>query len=102
MCDEAVDGCLAALKFISDSFVTIKPIKRLFTVLHADGSLLFFNEDSGNVTFCCNEMGIFGVNFNNIYLDNKFDEDDPNTFIFVRLLDWHIRFKSYKAIEKDK
>ena len=76
------------MKFISDSFVTSNLIKKLFTVLYADGSLLFFDEDSGNVPFCCNEMGIFGVNLNNIYLDNKFDEDDPNTFIFVRLLDW--------------
>ena len=70
--------------------------------MYADGSFLFFNEDSGNVPFCCNEMGIFGVNLNNIYIDNKFNEDDPNAFIFVRLLDWHIRFWKYKAIEKDK
>ena len=28
MCDEAVDGCLAALKFVPDQFVTSKMIKK--------------------------------------------------------------------------
>ena len=30
----------------------------------------FFNEDSGDVTFCWNGMGILSVNLNNINLDN--------------------------------
>ena len=32
--------------------------------------MLYFNEDSGNVVFPCNEMGILTVNLNNIHLEN--------------------------------
>ena len=80
MCDEAVHDCLAALKCIPHWFATSRIFKKLFTVLYADDGLLFFDEDSGNVTFCCNEMGILRVNLSNIYLDNTFDEDDPDDF----------------------
>ena len=68
MCDEVVDYCLEALKFIPDWFVTSQMIKELCTALYADDDLLFFDEDSGNVTFFCSEMGIFSVNLKNIYL----------------------------------
>ena len=40
MCDEAVDDCLAALKVISDWFVTSEMIKKLFTDLYADKNIL--------------------------------------------------------------
>ena len=54
-----------------------------------DGSLSF-NEDSGNVTFCCNEMGILNVNLNNINIDDTYyEENDPDTIILIRLLAWH-------------
>ena len=58
MCDEALDYSLTALKLIFDWFVTSKMIKKLYTALYADDGLLFFDEDSANVTFCCIEMGI--------------------------------------------
>ena len=58
MCDEVVDDSLAALKLIPNGFVTSKMIKKLYTALFADNGLLFFDEDSGDVTFSCNEMGI--------------------------------------------
>ena len=64
ICDEAVEDFLAALKFISGWFFTSKMIKKLYTVLYADDGLLFFDEDSGDVTFCCNEMGILSVSLN--------------------------------------
>ena len=65
MCDEAVDDSLAALKLI---IVTSKVIKKLYTALYADDGLLFFDEDSGDVTFFCDEMGILSVYLNNIIL----------------------------------
>ena len=65
MCDKAVDDCLPALKFVPDWFVTSKMIKKVFTALHADENIVYFNEDSVNVTFCCNEMGILSVNLKN-------------------------------------
>ena len=100
MCDEAVDDFLAALKLILDWFVTSKMIKNLYTALYADNGLLFFDEDSSNVTFCCNEMGILRVNLNNIKLDNNFDEDYPDNIILIRLLAWHSKFKKAKILKK--
>ena len=75
-------------------------IKKLYTDLYADHGLLFFDEDSVDVTFCCKEMGIFGVNLNNVNLDNNFDEDDPRTIILIRLLAWHRKFKKRRALKK--
>ena len=40
------------------------------------------------------------VNLNNIYLDNNFDENDPDTIILVRLLTWHSKFKKVKTLKK--
>ena len=34
----------------------------------------------------CNGMNILNVNYNNINLDNNFDENDPNTITLIRLL----------------
>ena len=57
MYDKAVDDSLAVLKIIPDWFVTSKMIKKLYISLYGDDGLLFFDEDSGDVTFCCDEMG---------------------------------------------
>ena len=93
MCDKAVDDCLVALKFLPDWFATSKMATKHFTALYADGNILFFNEDPGNVVFSCNEMGILNTDLNNVNLDDtNYEEDDPNTIIFVRLLAWHIKF----------
>ena len=81
MCDEAVDDSLAALKLFPDWFVTSKMIKKLYTDLYADGNIFYFNEDSGNIVFSCNEMSILNIDLNNINLDNNFEEDDPDTII---------------------
>ena len=54
-------------------------IKKLLTALCTDDNILYFNEDSGDVIFSCNEMGIFSVYLNSINLD-----DDPETIIHVR------------------
>ena len=101
MCDEVVDNSLAALKLIHDWFVASEMIKNLYTALYADDGLLFFNKDSGDVTFCCNEMVILSVNLNKINLDNNFDEDDPDTIILIRLLAWHSKFKKRKTLKKE-
>ena len=57
MSDEAVDDSLAALKLIPDWFFNSKTVKKLYTVLYADEYILYFNEDSGDVKFSCDEMG---------------------------------------------
>ena len=100
--DKAVDDLLVALKFVPDWFVTSKMIKKLFTDLCADENILYFNENSSNVIFGCNEMGILSINLNNINLDdNNYEEDDPDTIVFIRLLAWHIKFEKRKELKKD-
>ena len=99
MCDEAVDDSLAALKLIPGWFVTSKMIKKLFPALYGDENILYFNKDSGNVIFFCNEMGILNIDLNNINLDNKFDEDDPDTIILIRFLAWCIKFEKRNDIK---
>ena len=100
MCDEAVDDSLAAPKLISHWLVPSKMIKKLHTDLYAGENILYFDEDSDNVAFCCNEMGILSVNLNNINLDNNFDKDDPDTIILIRLLAWHSKLKKHNALKK--
>ena len=68
--------------------------------MYVHENILYFNEDSGNVVFPCNEMGILNIDLNNINLDNNFDKDDPHTIIHIRLLFWHIKFEKLKALKK--
>ena len=74
--------------------------KKRFTALYADENILYFNEDSGNAVFNCNETGILNRDINNISLDNNFDEDNPDTIILVRHLAWHIKFEKSKEFVK--
>ena len=46
-------------------------------------------------------MGIPNIDFNNINLDNNFDEYDPDSIILIRLLAWHIKFEKRKALKKE-
>ena len=71
-------------------------IKMLYNALYADDGLLFSDEDSSDVTLCCNEMGILSVNLNNV----NFDEDDLHTIILIRLLAWHSKFEKRKSLKK--
>ena len=64
--------------------------------MYADKNILYFNEDSVNVVFLCNEMGIFNIDLMNINLDNVFDEDDPDTITLTRLLAWQNEFEKRK------
>ena len=101
MCEKAANGFSPTLNFVPDWFVTTKMIKKLFTASHADGNIFYFNEDSSNVVFNCNEMGILDIDLNNINLNNDFDEDDPGTIIHVRLLAWHLKFEKCEALKKE-
>ena len=77
ICDEAVDECLRAVKFVPDWFVTNKKIKKLLTALYADYNIFYFKEDLGDVIFSCNEMGILSVNLDDI----NYGEGDPKNII---------------------
>ena len=69
MCDKAVDHSLAALKLIFDWIVTSKMIKVLLTALYVDEKILYFIDDSGNVIFSDDEIGIHNVDVNDINLN---------------------------------
>ena len=43
-------------------------IKKPFTVLYVDESILYFNDDPNNVVFSCNEMGILNIDLINILI----------------------------------
>ena len=100
MCDEAVDGVIAALKLIPNWFVTSKMIKNLLTALCADENIHYFNDHSSNVIFSSNEKSILNTDINNINLDNKFDEYDPETIILTRLSASHMKFERCKKLKK--
>ena len=100
-CDKAVEDFLPSLKFISDWFSTSKMIKKLHNALIAD-DILFFDEDSGNVAFPSDEMGILSVDLNNINLnDANVDEDYPESIIHVKPMAWRNRYKQRKSCKKD-
>ena len=65
--------------------------------MYADDGLHFFDEESSDVTYFCNEMSILSVNLNNISLDNNSDGDDRDTIILIKLLAWHSKFKKRKV-----
>ena len=76
-------------------------IKKYFIDLYADENILYFNEDSSNVVFNCNGMGILNIDLNNINLeDTNFEEDDPDTIILIKLLAWHIESEKRKELKK--
>ena len=76
-------------------------IKKLFIAFHIDEDMLCFSEDSGNVVFNCNVMGILNIDLNNISLDNTFDEEDSDTIILIRLLAGNAKFEKRKELKKD-
>ena len=96
MCN-IIDNFLPTLKSVPDWFVTIKMITALFI----EGDMLFLDEDSGNVTFRSDEMGILR-DLNNMNLNNaSFYEDDPKTIIHVKVLACHNKYEQHKAFKKD-
>ena len=73
---------------------------KTFTALHADDSLISFDQNSSDAIFSCNEKVILFMDPNNINLDNtNYDEDDPETIIHARVLTWHIKFVNTKLLK---
>ena len=80
MCDEVVHDSLAAAELIPVWYGEM--IETLYTALYADEkNVLYFDENSDNIVFFCDKMGILNIGPNNIILDNNFDEDDPDAII---------------------
>ena len=99
---KATDDFLPALKFIPDGFVTRKMIKKLHAALFANNEILFFDKDSGNVTFSSDEMGIISVDRNYVNIDDvDFYENVLETIIHVRLMTWNNKLKQHMAFNND-
>ena len=62
---------------------------------------IYSAENSGNIIFICNGMGILNIDLHKLSLgDNNYDECDPDTIILVRVLAWHIKFEKRKELNK--
>ena len=47
-------------------------------------------------------MSILNIDLKNVNCDDTdYDEDDPDTIIYVRLLAWHIKFEKSKELKKE-
>ena len=85
MCDELVDECLTALKFIPDQFVTSKVLENLimlYTLMMIYSSIMKILIKSYLL------LHIVTVDLDKVNLDNNnnFEEDDSDTNIHVGLL----------------
>ena len=69
MCDKAVEGCLSALKFVADWFVSSKILEILGNVLFSNYDVDFDHIGSDIVTFFSDDMDINIIDLNNINLD---------------------------------
>ena len=98
MCDKAINDSLAAQKLIPDWLVTSKIIKKKLMLWME--MKIYSNEDSGEVVFNYNEIGVVNIDLNHISLDDNFDKDDPDTIVLGRHLAWHIKFEKRKALKK--
>ena len=98
ICNKAFNFFLPTLQFVHNWFVTNNMIKKLDdAVLSIDGKV-FFNEDSINFTFYSGEICTLSLDINNMNLDDaNFSEDNPETIVYVRLLDQYNRFKQGNA-----
>ena len=68
------------------SLLQVKWLKSLI-ILYSSVVIYFFNENSGNVIFSSDEIGILIVDLNNINFDDyNFDEDDRETTTGDRLM----------------
>ena len=64
------------------SLISLLPVKWLKSLIipYSAVVIYFFNENSGNVIFSSDEIGILIVDLNNINFDDyNFDEDDCET-----------------------
>ena len=70
--------------------------------MQAVDNIIYFNWNSGDDEFSCNEMVILSIDLNNIYLDDSFSEDDPDTIILIKTSARHIKLEKAKHLEKDQ
>ena len=101
MCEEAVDACLPALKFVVNWFVTPKMLEDLGSTVFFNGDIDLGNVDLGILTLLNDGMDFVNVNLNNVCLDDDFNDDDLDTICLVKLFACCDRYKKCKAYKKE-
>ena len=100
MCDEAVDDCLAALKFIAEWSVTSKMLEKLLMLY----TLMMIYSLPMKVWIKSHLLPIKNIlaeDREKINLDNdNFDEDDPDSIIQIRFLVGVVDLKNAKLLKK--
>ena len=99
MFDKAVNDSLAALKLITDWFVTSQMIKNF--LLPCSQMIIYLMKILVMSCFFVMKW-VFLIWILIINLDNNFDEDDTDTIILIRLLAWHIKFGKRKELKMRK
>ena len=103
MCDNAVDSCLQALKFVPDWFVTSKVIEELDSAVFSNDYIVFGDLNSDFGTFFSSYIGLNSMTPDNVGLDDvHFDYCDPETINHVKLIALHDKYNQHKAPKKDK
>ena len=68
-------------------------IINLVTALYADENIVYFNEDSSDAIFFCNQIGILSIDINNInFGGTNYEKDDTETNIHIRFWPWQDSF----------
>ena len=75
-------------------------LEKLYTALYTDENTLYFNEDSGDANFFCNNMGILCIDPDDINFDNNFDENDPDSNILADFKLDMLNLKNAKHLNK--
>ena len=77
-------------------------LEKLDNAIFSNDDIVVDNEDTDNVTFFNDEMGLNTIYLNNIILDDdNFDDYDHEPIIHVRSIAWCNNYKQRKACKKE-
>ena len=100
MRDDVVNDCVPALKFILTGLLQIKYLKKMIMLY----TLMMIYSFIINIFMKPHLLLIKNIFLlqilKKINLDNNFDEDDLDTFIYTRFLAWHSKLKKREALKK--
>ena len=102
ICDKAIDDFLPALKFVHDWFVTNKMLENYSNVVFSNDDIVLLIKILIFFTLFSDSMGLNTLNLDNANVEHdKFDEDDPETIVHVRITACRNRYKQRKAFKED-
>ena len=76
-------------------------IEKLDNAIFSNDYIVFGDLDSDFVAFFSSGIGVNSLTLANINLDdNNFDDCDPETFNYVKLMPWHNKYEQRNASKK--